>query len=119
MEHGKNLVILKNGVAIAAAKSCDVSIDADTRGISTPASGQNKIFFAARHGWSVSVSVLVTQLEGMLLEVGETCTLTFAVDGTTVMSGEAFVNEVKIEAARGNIIQGGFSFRGTSSLTIV
>ena len=117
MKHGRNLVILKDGVAIAAAKSCDVSMDVDTKEISTPASSQDKIFIAARHGWSVSVSVLVTQLEGMLLEVGETYTLTFAIDSTTVMSGEAFVNEVEIEAQRGNIIQGGISFKGTSSLT--
>ena len=119
MIHGRNLVILKDGAAIAAAKSCDVSMAVDTKEISTPASSQDKIFIASRHGWSVSVSVLVTQLEGMLLDVGETYTLTFAIDGTTVMSGEAFVNEVEIEAQRGNIIQGGISFKGTSSLTIV
>ena len=117
--NGNNIIVLMDGVAIAAAKSCDVSMDVDTKEISTPASSQDKIFIASRHGWSVSVSVLVTQLEGMLLEVGETYTLTFAIDGTTVMSGEAFVNEVEIEAQRGNIIQGGFSFRGTSSLAIV
>ena len=117
MKHGRNLVILKDGAAIAAAKSCDVSMDVDTKEISTPASSQDKIFIASRHGWSVYVSVLVTQLEGMLLEVGETFTLTFTIDGTTVMSGEAFGNEVEIEAQRGNIIQGGISFKGTSSLT--
>lgn len=56
---GKNLIISANGQVIAGAKSCDISVDADTIPVSSPTDGRWEYIIAGMKSWKVSTSHLV------------------------------------------------------------
>lgn len=57
--HGRNLVVRAGGVAVAAAKSCTIEVQADEIETSSPLTGQWKTYKAGRKSWKVDVSGLV------------------------------------------------------------
>lgn len=57
--HGKNLIIKKDGVAVAAAKSCTIEVQAEDIEVSSPLTGQWKTYIAGRKSWKVDVSGLI------------------------------------------------------------
>lgn len=57
--HGRNLIIKKDGVALAAAKSCIIEVQADDIEVSSPLTGQWKTYIAGRKSWKTDVSGLV------------------------------------------------------------
>ena len=57
--HGKNLIIKNDGVAVAAAKSCTIEVQAEDIEVSSPLTGQWKKYIAGRKSWKVDVSGLV------------------------------------------------------------
>ena len=57
--HGRDLIVTANGMAIAAAKSCELQVSCDDIEISSPNSGQWREFIADRKEWAVTTNHLV------------------------------------------------------------
>ena len=115
---GNNLIIYVDGVAVAAAKSCTVTMEVGS--IDTAGSGQTKASMPTVKDWSVKTSVLVTSLNGHFALNGKVRLSVAVVDGgeitTDRMTGEAIVTNANVSAAVGNLVQGSFSFKGTGAL---
>ena len=84
---GKDVILKIGGTAIAAAKSCDVNIQADLIKVSSPTDGGWEHSIAGRKSWSASCSHLVTQIASSAAMVGQTVTLTFQPTSEVVFSG--------------------------------
>ena len=115
---GNNLIIYIDGVAVAAAKSCTVTMEVGS--IDTAGSGRTKASMPTVKDWSVKTSVLVTSLNGHFALSGKVRLSVAVVDGgeitTDRMTGEAIVTNANVSAAVGNLVQGSFSFKGTGAL---
>lgn len=124
--HGRNLIISAGGTALAASKSCTISLKADLLEISTPMSGDYKDFMAGRKEWNISTSHLLvaattaaTPMKDMLVRVGQTYSLSVSVSGLTsdTLSGSAICAEATATGTAGNLCTGSFKFIGTGALT--
>ena len=115
---GNNLIIYVDGVAVAAAKSCTVTMEVGS--IDTAGSGRTKASMPTVKDWSVKTSVLVTSLNGHFALNGKVRLSVAVVDGgaltTDRMTGEAIVTSANVSAAVGNLVQGSFSFKGSGAL---
>lgn len=115
---GNNLIIYVDGVAVAAAKSCTVTMEVGS--IDTAGSGRTKASMPTVKDWSVKTSVLVTSLNGHFALNGKVRLSVAVVDGgeitTDRMTGEAIVTSANVSAAVGNLVQGSFSFKGSGVL---
>ena len=115
---GNNLIIYVDGVAVAAAKSCTVTMEVGS--IDTAGSGRTKASMPTVKDWSVKTSVLVTSLNGHFALSGKVRLSVAVVDGgeitTDRMTGEAIVTSANVSAAVGNLVQGSFSFKGSGAL---
>lgn len=121
MIFGRDIKIFMDGVAIAAAKSCEISINVDTHNVSTPADTEWLRLKTERYEWTVQVSTLVTEVRTRF-NLGQMVTLTMAVcdaNGMTTdrMTGTSFIKKSEITAQLGNLVQGGFTFQGIGPLT--
>lgn len=120
--NGNNVLIYRNGTAIAGTITNEIQTGTDLIEISSPTSGQWKEYIAGRKSWSVNVSYLILANNGVrdLLNVGSSYTLKIrgrnATDATGVV-GTGILKSCKITATKGNLVQGSFTFQGTSSLT--
>ena len=118
---GNNLIIYVDGVAVAAAKSCTVTMEVGS--IDTAGSGRTKASMPTVKDWSVKTSVLVTSLNGHFALNGKVRLSVAVVDNgettTDRMTGEAIVTSANVTAAVGNLVQGSFSFKGTGQLGIL
>lgn len=119
--HGRNLIIKAGGVAIAAARSCDITITTDEIETASPSDGQWKHVIAGRKSWSVNVSFLVPSgdfpTEAQM--VGTTVTLNVSDDSNSQMQGSALVKAWKATGTLGNLTQGSFQFTGNGPLSPV
>ena len=125
--NGKDLLIYRNGSAIAAAKSCDIKTSCKTEELSnygiSGTANQWKRVIAGERSWSVSVSTLVTSAltaKAELLNVGMSYTLTMRTSlntSTIVMAGDAILTTFHVTAKVGNLIKGSFTFTGTGPLS--
>ena len=115
---GNNLIIYVDGVAVAAAKSCTVTMAVGS--IDTAGSRRTKASMPTVKDWSVKTSVLVTSLNGHFALNGKVRLSVAVVDGgeptTDRMTGEAIVTNANVSAAVGNLVQGSFSFKGSGAL---
>ena len=115
---GNNLIIYVDGVAVAAAKSCTVTMEVGS--IDTAGSGRTKASMPTVKDWSVKTSVLVTSLNGHFALNGKVRLSVAVVDNgettTDRMTGEAIVTNANVSAAVGNLVQGNFSFKGSGAL---
>lgn len=84
---GKDVILKMGGTAIAAAKSCDVNIQADLIKVSSPTDGGWEHSIAGRKSWSASCNHLVTQIASSAAMVGQTVTLTFQPTSDVEFSG--------------------------------
>ena len=121
MIYGRDIKIFMDGVAIAAAKSCEISVNVDTHDVLTPADTEWQRLKAERYEWTVQVSTLVTEFRTRF-NLGQMITLTMAVcdaNGMTAdrMTGTAYLKKSEVTAQLGNLVQGGFTFQGVGSLT--
>ena len=57
--YGRDLIVTANGMAIAAAKSCELQVSCDDIEISSPNSGQWREFITDRKEWAVTTNHLV------------------------------------------------------------
>lgn len=90
--HGEDIIIKAGGVAIAAAKSCDINITTDTEEIANSGSGKWKQFMIGRSSWQVVASQLVTTLLGNIQMGGTQITLEMSVKGDVGLPFDGFVN---------------------------
>ena len=79
--HGRNILLLAGGVAIAAAKSCEINVSADTIPIASSSSGQWEDAIAGRKSWKGSCSGLVTSITDPVSMIGTVVTLRMQVIG--------------------------------------
>ena len=120
--NGNNIIVYKDGTAIAGAKSAEISTSVGTIEVASATSGQWREFITGRKEWSLSCGYLITANSGVrdLLTVGTTCTIKVkgrgAADSTGV-SGSAIITKCNITASRGNLVQGSFQFQGSGQLT--
>ena len=129
--HGRNLIIFIDDVAIAANKSCSISIEGEAIEIASMTSAQWREFIAGRKSWSISTSHLVTH--GILLSAAELVNqkvkVSFAFSENPVrvarehtedgasMVGNAIITQCQIDAQVGALAKGAFTFKGTGELT--
>lgn len=133
--HGTDLLIYQTisgtTTAIAAAKNCEITINAETIETTSPSSGAWKNYRVGRKEWSASVSGLVpvtsgaSDLQGILQKSGSEVTLTFKMASdryggggeVTVCSGTAICRSVKVGAGRSNLSTYSCDFRGSGALS--
>lgn len=120
--HGRNLIIMVGGTAIAGAKSCEINVDGEQIETASASTGTWRTFLAGRKEWSVSCGFLIpasgTPLKSEVAMVNTTVTLTVqsGLSGDT-LTGSAIVKAWKASGTIGNLSQGSFQFRGNGALT--
>ena len=95
---GKDVILKIGGTAIAAAKSCDVNIQADLIKVSSPTDGGWEHSIAGRKSWSASCSHLVTSITNSLAMVGSQVTLRMQVAGELGLPFHGHVSNVTIQS---------------------
>lgn len=133
--HGTDLLIYQTisgtTTAIAAAKNCEITINAETIETTSPSSGAWRTYRPGRKDWSVGASGLVqvdngvSDLQTLLQESGAEVTLTFKMasdryggsGNVDVCSGTAVCKSVKVGAGRGNLATYSCDFRGSGTLS--
>lgn len=116
--HGRNILIYQDGVAIAAAKACEIHVACQKIEISSPDTGEWERWLAGRKSWNVRLSRLVTSISGHLMNVGKEVRLTFgAVDelkhlGADRLTGYALCDDATVTAQVGSLASGTFAFTG-------
>lgn len=119
--HGRNLIIMVGGTAIAGAKSCEINVDGEQIETASASTGTWRTFLAGRKEWSVSCGFLIpasgTPLKSEAAMVNTTVTLTVqsGLSGDT-LTGSAIVKAWKASGTIGNLSQGSFQFRGNGAL---
>jgi hypothetical protein len=74
---GKDVILKMGGVAIAAAKSCEVNVEAKTIDTASPTDGAWESSIPGRKAWTASCSHLVVAIADSVDMVGQVVTLTF------------------------------------------
>ena len=107
--------------AIAATKSDEFDVSADTIEVASSTTGEWRDYIAGRKEWSLNVSWLVSVVADIrkVLNVGTKYQLrigarTYA--AASGLTGYAILESCKITATRGNLVQGSFSFNGAGAL---
>ena len=95
--HGKDIILLADGVAIAAAKSCELNISADIIKTSSPSDGAWETSIAGRKSWNASCSQLVTSITNGLAMVGTVATLRMQLRGQIGLPFDGFLNNPTLE----------------------
>lgn len=119
---GNDLLVFRDGVAIACCRTCSVEVGTDMIEVSSPRTGSYEEFIAGRSSWTVDVGYLVSDGSdlGELLLSGQEYTLRFQKrDGTGLVEGSALLKKVKIQGNVGHLTTGSFSFQGNGELSAV
>lgn len=126
---GKNLIVKIADTVIACARSCELSIEAETIEVSNPKSGIWRRYIAGRKSWSVSISSLVAINTGVdepenmrqaLNMVGTEALLTFQMVNASgkwcEFCGVALCKGSKITGTNRQLAQGAWDFIGNGEL---
>lgn len=118
---GNNILIYRNGTAIAGATANEVTSGAELIEVGSTSSGQWKQYLAKRKSWTVSVSYLILADTGVrdLLNIGTSYTIKIRgrnSNDSTGVSGTAILKSCHITAIKGNLVQGSFQFEGNGQL---
>ena len=120
--HGRNILIYQNGVAIAAAKSCEIHVGCEKIPIASPDTGDWEDNIAGRKNWTVRLNRLVMSMTEHLLNAGNRVRLTFGVVdsrkelGGDRLTGYAICDDATVTANVGNLASGSFVFTGCGGL---
>lgn len=120
--NGNNIIVLMDGVAIAAAKSCTITKRVEAIETGNSADGRAKSYIPGLREWSVSVRALVTSMPDFFANPGQTVRLSIAVrdnDGeytTDRVTGDAIIESAKITGTVGNLATAEVKFLGTGAL---
>lgn len=129
--NGNEIIILRNGTAIAGTRTDKVKTTAETIEVSGPQSGQWVERIAGRNDWSINTNYLVLAPDGIsglessqqgigdLLRVGEIVTIVIhdRDNQKIAVAGNAIIESCDQEYRRGSLVQGNFSFVGSGALT--
>lgn len=118
--NGNNILVLRDGTAIAGVKSHEIQTSAGTIEISSATQQDWREYIADRKEWSLNVNYLVLAAANMtdLLSVGTAYTIAITDRaGTVTVSGSAILENCKQTYQRGNLVQGTFQFRGSGALS--
>ena len=96
--HGRNILLLAGGTAIAAAKSCDLDVSTDIIKTASPSDGQWENSIPGRKSWKATCSQLVTGVTDPVAMVGTIVTIRMQVAGKLGMPFSGNVSNVTIEA---------------------
>ena len=96
--HGRNLIIKVGGVAIAAAKSCDINVQCEETETASPSTGAWRTAITGRKSWSVTTNQLVTSLVRPLQIVGTSVSLSMEMEGKVGLQFGGFVDNVVLES---------------------
>ena len=97
--NGNDLIISVGGVAIAASKTCKVSVQANTNKVASPSNGQWEFSQAGRKAWIASTDHIVTSLSRATIQVGTTVDIQVALRGSQAKTFQGFVNDVTISSS--------------------
>lgn len=120
--HGRNILIYQDGVAIAAAKSCEIHVACEKIPIASPDTGDWEDNIAGRKNWTVRMNRLVTSVTNHLMNVGSRVRLTFGVVdnnlhlGADRLTGYAICDDATVTGNVGNLSAGSFVFDGCGGL---
>lgn len=117
--NGKNIIIYRDGVAIAATRSNKITTEAGTIEIASATQQEWEECVVGRKRWSLSVNFLVTSADGVLnlLRNGESCLLSIRDNlGNVKLQGYAFCTMCDEDFTLGNLAKGSFQFRGNGPL---
>lgn len=121
-KNGNEILVYINGVAIAHARSAEVTVDGELIEVASSTQGDWREFLAGRKEWNVQVGYLVvTNIEiTKLLQVNQKVQL--IINGRSGDSqgliGSAFIKTAKQTYTRGTLIQGSFAFKGSGPLWV-
>lgn len=98
--HGKNIVILNStGTAVvAAAKSCEINISADTAEVSSTTSGAWHHYKKMRKAWNVLISHLLLSLAHNAAMVGESLIIKLSVKTDAGKAFAGFVDNPTVQS---------------------
>lgn len=94
---GKNLIIKTGGVAIAAARSCDVTVTAEQIPVSSPMNGQWEYSYNGKKSWSVNTNQLMLGIACPISMVGSTVSLSVEIPGEQGIAFSGFRNPSSVE----------------------
>lgn len=118
-KNGYDLLIYVDGVAVAAAKTCRISMSADMIEASSPENGQYKTFLPGMIEWSVSTTSLVVTVHDKFEKIGNEVRLSFVMRdhfnnlSGDRMTGQAIVEKYEVTGAVRSLCTGSFVFRGS------
>lgn len=95
---GNDLIIKVGGVALAASKSCKISIKAKTSETSSPSDGDWEHSRLDRKSWNISTNHLVQSLTRSAQMVGTTVTIEVGLRYNVGTQFHGFVNNVSLES---------------------
>lgn len=112
------MLVSVGGVAVAACRSCEINVEAETIEVSSPDTGTWRTFIAGRKSWSVSCSYLVQAPGTELPQVGAAVHLSLSLrsGSSAFLEGDAIVRSCRINAEVGSIAKGSFEFVGNGEL---
>ena len=93
---GRNLIVKVDGVAIAAAKSCEINIDVDTQEVANAQSGIWRKYMFGRGGWNITTNQLVTTIINPFRMVRTAVTIDVVLSGTLGRGFTGFVDNVEL-----------------------
>ena len=92
--HGRNLIIKAGGVAIAAAKSCDISVQCEEIETAGPSTGEWRTAITGRKSWTVATNQLVMSIVRPFSMVGTSVSLNVSIEGEVGLPFGGFVDNV-------------------------
>ena len=120
--NGNNIIVLMDGVAIAAAKSCTITKRVEAIETGNSVDGRAKSYIPGLREWSVSVRALVTNMPDFFANPGQSVRLSIAVRDnngeytTDRVTGTAIIESAKITGTVGNLATAEVKFLGTGAL---
>lgn len=116
---GNNVIVYREGVAIAGTRSNEVGSIAEMLDTASPVSGDWKTRRKGRKDWSLNVGYLVVSEAGVadLLTIGTEYTLLFKGDNDPGVTGKALLQECRVTGNLGTLMVGSFSFVGNGALS--
>ena len=125
--HGKSIQIKRylSGAtvpAVALSRDCQVKVDGEMIGSSSPTSGDWNEFVAGRKSWSVSIGWLVADNVAMMTEVCAKYSLLIVVDFggyTLTFGGDALLKTCDVSAGVDGLAHGSIFFQGSGPLAPV
>lgn len=125
--HGKDIIIMAGGTAIAAARSCDIQVQTDLLEVLSSTTGKARTFIPGRYTWQVTTNHLIiggtgntTPVRTFIRRAIVNNTVTLVIKDSDLgdtLTGTAICNNARITATKGNLAQGSLVWQGSGELT--